>query len=69
MHEVTFTATITAEQAEQLAQFAKRSTFETFYQFTEAHFSRTERQALARSMIDGMEAVQRALADAGFNPR
>jgi hypothetical protein len=69
MSDVTITVTMPAEQAEQLAQFAKRSTFETFYQYTEAHFSRVERQALARLMIDGIEAVQRGLAEAGHAPR
>ncbi len=35
--EVSVSFTLTEEVAEQLAQFCKRSTFGTFYDFTEAH--------------------------------
>ena len=66
---VTVTATMRPEAAFQLAQFAKRSTFDTFYRFTEAHLSNDERTARAYQMIAGIEAVGRALADAGYAPR
>ena len=42
----------------QLAQFAKRSTFDTFYQFTEAHLSDDERTAKAYQMIAGVDAIK-----------
>jgi len=63
------TATMSSQQARQLAQFAKRSTFNMFYDLTEAHLPANERQHLAYLMIGGIEAVQRALADAGHDPR
>lgn len=69
-HEpVTITATMDDDCAWELAQFCKRSTFHTFYEFTEAHLSQDERTALAYRMIRGIEAVQRALADHGYAPR
>ena len=40
-----------------------------FYDLTEAHLPANERQHLAYLMIGGIEAVQRALADAGHDPR
>lgn len=55
--------------AHQLAQFAKRSTFNTFYEFTEAHLSDDERKQRAYQMIAGIEAVGAALAKAGHTPR
>jgi hypothetical protein len=55
--------------AYQLAQFAKRSTFITFYEFTEAHLSDDERKLRAYQMIAGIEAVGAALAKAGHAPR
>ena len=64
-----FTTSMSDEQAAQLAQFAKRSTFDTFYAFTEAHLPHEERQRRAYLMIAGVEAVQRALASIGFAPR
>ena len=66
---VTVTATMSQEQAEQLAQFAKRSMLDTFYELTEAHLPHDERTRLAYLMIGGMEAVQRALAEVGYSPR
>jgi hypothetical protein len=55
--------------AHQLAQFAKRSTFNTFYEFTEAHLSDDERKQRAYQMIAGIDAVGAALAAAGYAPR
>lgn len=55
--------------ARQLAQFAKRSTFDTFYDLTEAHLSHDERKELAYQVIAGIEAVGAALGEAGFAPR
>lgn len=55
--------------AYQLAQFCKRSTFDDFYNLTEAHLPHNERVARAYQMIAGIESVQRALAGAGFSPR
>jgi|GEM_PF-2165016 len=55
--------------AHQLAQFAKRCTFNTFYEFTEAHLSDDERKQRAYQMIAGIEAVGAALATAGHAPR
>lgn len=66
---VTITATMDDDCAKQLAQFCKRSTFQTFYDFTEAHLPHAERTALAYRMIGGIEAVQRALANQGYAPR
>jgi hypothetical protein len=66
---VTITATMTPEAAEQLAQFAKRSLFDTFYELTEAHLPHEERQRLAYLMISGVEAVAVGLRDAGYSPR
>ena len=41
---VTITATLSNQAvARQLAQFCKRSTFDTFYNMTEAHLSHDER--------------------------
>ena len=65
---VQITVSLPDEVAYQLAQFAKRSTFNTFYEFTEAHLSDAERKALAYQMIAGIEAVGGALADAGYAP-
>lgn len=53
----------------QLAQFCKRSTFDTFFALTEAHLPTNERQARAYQMIAGIEAMRDALADAGVSPR
>ncbi len=66
---VTVTATMLPEVAEQLAQFAKRSLFDTFYAFTEAHLPHEERQRRAYLMISGIEAVASGLRDAGYSPR
>lgn len=70
MSPVTINVTIGSPAvARQLAQFCKRSTFDTFYELTEAHLSHEERKDLAYQMISGIEAVQRGLSDAGFSPR
>jgi len=66
---VTITATMTPEVAEQLAQFAKRALFDTFYGFTEAHLPHEERQRRAYLMVDGIEAIAVGLRDAGYSPR
>lgn len=66
---VTITASMPPEVALQFAQFAKRSTYNTFYEFTEAHLHPEERRARAYQMIAGMEAIGRALAAAGYSPR
>lgn len=67
---VTLSVTIASPAvAKQLAQFCKRSTFDTFYEMTEAHLSHEERKDLAYQMISGIEAVQRSLSEAGFSPR
>ena len=55
--------------AMQLAQFCKRSTFDIFYELTEAHLTKEERTETAYQMIAGIEAVARALADKGYSPR
>jgi hypothetical protein len=60
---------VTDEVAWELAQFCKRSTFDTFYELTEAHLAHEERQRRAYLMISGIEAVQKALGDAGYAPR
>lgn len=81
LRELRTPAEVTAEQpveinvslhpavAHQLAQFAKRSTFNTFYEFTEGHLSEEERKQRAYQMIAGVEAVGAALAKAGHAPR
>ena len=66
---VTITATMDAEVAYQLAQFAKRSTFNTFYEFTEVHLPDARRKELAYQMIAGIDAIGAALAEAGYSPR
>lgn len=66
---VTITATMETEVAYQLAQFAKRSTFNTFYEFTEAHLPDAQRKERAYQMIAGIETIAEALADAGYSPR
>jgi hypothetical protein len=66
---VTITVELEDDVAEQLAQFCKRSTFDTFYQFTEAHLPHEGRRERAYMMINGIERVQAALAKAGYAPR
>lgn len=66
---IDITARMSPQVAYQLAQFCKRSTFDQFYELTEAHLSRDERTALAYQMISGIDAVSRALSDAGYSPR
>jgi len=66
---VTVTATMDSDVAYQLAQFAKRSTFNTFFEFTEAHLPDAERKQRAYQMIAGIEAIGAALAEAGYAPR
>lgn len=66
---VEISVSLRPEVAHQLAQFAKRSTFSTFYEFTEAHLPEDERKTRAYQMIAGIEALGAALADAGHAPR
>lgn len=66
---VEISVTLSPAVAYQLAQFVKRSTFSTFYDFTEAHLSEDERTERANQMIAGIEAVGAALAKAGHAPR
>lgn len=66
---VTITVSMRPDVAMQLAQFAKRSTFATFLDQTEAHLSDDERTSRAYKMIAGIEAVAAGLADAGYSPR
>jgi hypothetical protein len=66
---VTITVTLDPAVALQLAQFCKRSTFDTFFDFTEAHLSDNERCVRANMMILGIEAIARSLAEAGYDPR
>jgi hypothetical protein len=67
--EVTINATMSPEIALQLAQVCKRCTFDQFLALTEAHLPADERATRAHQMIAGVNAVSRALADAGFAPR
>ena len=70
IQHVAITATLTNQGvAHQLAQFCKRSTFDMFYDMTEAHLPHDERTERAHQMIAGIAAVGRALADAGYDPR
>lgn len=66
---VTISASMNPDVAYQLAQFCKRSTFDQFFELTEAHLPHEERTSKAYQMISGIEAVGRALSDAGFSPR
>lgn len=66
---ITITAELSEDQAWQLAQFCKRSTFGQFYELTEAHLNEDERKQRAYQMIAGIEAIQCALADQGYSPR
>lgn len=66
---VTITTTMEPEVAYQLAQFVKRSTFNTFYEFTEAHLPDAERKQRAYQMIAGIETIGKALSEAGYSPR
>jgi hypothetical protein len=66
---ITITAELSEDQAWQLAQFCKRSTFGQFYELTEAHLNEEERRQRAYQMVAGIEAIQRALADQGYDPR
>lgn len=67
--QVTLTITIDEAVALQLAQFAKRSTLDTFAQFVEPHLSHEQAEERAYQMGAGVMAVGKALADAGFAPR
>lgn len=71
MHDddITITAALAPEVALQLAQFCKRSTFDQFLALTEAHLPAEERATRAHQMIAGIDAVSRALAEAGYAPR
>jgi len=69
MTDITITVTVDEQVAIQLAQFYKRSTFNEFYDLTEAHLSNDERQRSAHQMIAGIEAVQGASSEIGIAPR
>jgi hypothetical protein len=66
---ITITVELDDNVAAQLAQFCKRSTFDMFFDLTEAHLSHEERRQRAYMMISGIERVQAALAKAGHAPR
>ena len=66
---VQFQVSVPQDVALQLAQFCKRSSFDTFLSYTEGHLSVEDRQRRAYQMIAGIEAVARGLADAGISPR
>lgn len=53
---------LTDQEGWALAQFAKRSTFDTFRQCAEDNEE-------AQRMIDAIEAVRKGLAEAGWAPR
>lgn len=67
--QVTLTITIDTAVAVQLAQFAKRSTLDTFAQFVEPHLPHEQAEERAYQIQAGVLAVGKALADAGFAPR
>lgn len=69
MADITIAVTMNEDVALQLAQFCKRSTFDQFFDLTEAHLSVEERTRRAYQMISGVEAVQGALSECGFAPR
>ncbi|MGZ9027353.1 MAG: DUF7706 family protein [Telluria sp.] len=69
MATTTITVEIDDADAAQLAQFCKRSSFSTFYDYTEAHLPEHDRAERAYQMRDGLGCVQRALNNAGFAPR
>lgn len=66
---IRISVTMPEDVAYQLAQFCKRSTFNQFYDLTEAHLDDEERKRRAYQMIGGIEAVQKALAEQGYEPR
>lgn len=53
----------------QLAQFIKRVPFSDLRALTEAHLPGAERDERAYRMLDGLNAVGRALREKGFAPR
>jgi hypothetical protein len=57
------------EVAEQLAQFCKRCSHDTFINLTEGHLSDNERTKRAYQMMYGIDAVASALSSAGISPR
>lgn len=67
--QVTLTITIDIAVAVQLAQFAKRSTLDTFAQFVEPHLPHEKAEERAYQIQAGVLAVGKALANAGFAPR
>ncbi|NML62246.1 hypothetical protein HHL21_14410 [Massilia sp. RP-1-19] len=69
MATTTITFEIDDADATQLAQFCKRSTYSTFYEYTEPHLPDHDRAERAYQMRDGIDRVRRALANAGFAPR
>ena len=67
--DVHITASLNKRVANDLAQFCKRSTFDTFFELTDAHLSHEERTEMAHRMISGIDAISRGLAEKGFAPR
>ncbi len=57
------------QMAEQLAQFCKRCSHDTFMPFTEAHLPANERTERAYQMMFGIDAVGNALRDEGYAQR
>lgn len=68
-NQITITVTMDEATATQLAQFAKRSTLDTFVSFVEPHLKQEQREERAYQMQAGVMAVGQALAAAGFAPR
>lgn len=67
--QVVITVTMEPEVAWQLAQFCKRLSFNDFYDLTEAHLTRDERNTRAYQMRAGVDAVTHGLSEAGYSPR
>lgn len=60
---------LTDEQAWQLAQFCKRITFASVREVTDGGQSGEQRDDQAYVMLEGINAVARALRDKGYAPR
>lgn len=59
---------IEENEAWEMAQFLKRTTFADYLQYTEGS-DKEEQKAQARVMIAGIEKLRASLAEAGFGPR
>jgi hypothetical protein len=62
MTEITIRLSLPEDEAEALAQFCKRAIFDDFR-------TRAATEAEAYQMIDAINRLRLALADAGFAPR